>query len=385
MEDRSQIIICKEKLQQYAEGFSELVHALGRESKEMFPKREERIQEFEKREHVAVVQSSLDEIAKIMTRMSHEIFEQTSMDKRKKNLIRRALRGEGIILLGAECVTDFRGRDKFTLTLATKKEKPIDATVVAEILSILFEKNFQISGNSPSFVTQKEKGFVFVEEPLFVAFTGYAKAIKDKETYSGDNYSFFDLGNGYLQVLLSDGTGSGEEANLESSGILDLIEKFLEISYPLEGALRLVNGIWTLRGREWNNPTLDVCSVNLNDGECEFTKIGAAVSYRKHGSHVELVEGNCLPMGCFEAFELSKRHVSLEPGDSLIMITDGILGGYLVNGEENGLCEYIEKLGEISPKEMAEKILQAAIYKGKGEIKDDMTVLVVRLEQRATT
>lgn len=384
MEYSTQSYYCKERLSHYAEGFSELVRMLEPEEEKKAFERNDKLDSYRKKENIQLIRSNLDEVSKLMTRLSAEIFLPKEMERRKFLYLRKAFRTEGIILSAAQTVAR-GGKEDMTLCLSTKKDTPIDSAHVANMISVLLDKEYGCSIDNPGFVTKIPQPYIFLEQANYLAFTGYARATKDMETISGDSYSFLDTGDGMFHALLSDGTGSGENAASESNCILDLMEKFLEIKYPIEGALRLINGIWTIKQDKWKNPTLDICNINLNEGRCEFYKVGASMSYIKHERVVELAEGSCLPLGCFEDIEITRECYNLEPGDTLIMITDGVLGGYLSSGQENQLCELIEKMDSVSPGEMAQKILQSAIFQEKGEIRDDMTVLVVRIESRALT
>lgn len=384
MEYSTQSYYCKERLCHYAEGFSELVRMLKPEEEQKVFERGDKLESYRKKENIQFIRSNLDEVSKLMTQLSADILLPKAMERRKFLYLRKAFRSEGLILSEAQTVAR-GGKEDLTLCLSTKKGAPIDSAHVANMLSVLLDREYSCSIDNPGFVTGNAQPYLFLEQANYLAFTGYARATKDMETISGDSYSFLDTGDGMFYALLSDGTGSGEIAANESNWVLDLMEKFLEIKYPIEGALRLINGIWTMQQDKWKNPTLDCCSMNLNEGKCEFYKVGASMSYIKHERVVELAEGSCLPLGCFGDMEITKGCYNLEPGDTLIMITDGVLGGFLSAGQENELCELIEKMDSVNPREMAQKVLQSAIFQGKGKICDDMTVLAVRIESRALT
>lgn len=379
-----QNLYCKEKLGHYAEGFSELVKLLKPVREKEPTDRLQKMETYRNNENIAVVRSNLDQVSKIMTQLSASLLEDSPMEGHRFRYIKRSLRMEGILVEEARVFAGKSGKDSFAMLLWSKKRRPVEAGQVAEMLSVLLEKNIVVSPESPGFVTRIPRLFIFAEQAPYLAFTGFARAIKDKETVSGDNFSFLESGIGYLTAALSDGTGSGEEANRESNTALDLLDKFLEVNYPIESAIHLVNGIWTMGEESWHNPTLDICHINLNCCSCDFYKIGAPISYIKHKNGTELVEGSSMPMGCFEELQLQPQSFQLEPGDTVLLFTDGILDGYLEQDQEEAFRSFIEKLGDINPKEMAEKILQAAIYKCGGEINDDMSVLAVRLERRGT-
>ena len=66
----------------------------------------------------------------------------------------------------------------------------------------------------------------------------------------------------------------------------------------------------------------------------------------------------------------------MEDGDYIIMLTDGILEGLIQIGQEERLTDFISRLTLKNPREMAQQILQYCIGLCRGNIQDDMSVLV---------
>ena len=122
--------------------------------------------------------------------------------------------------------------------------------------------------------------------------------------------------------------------------------------------------------------TLDVCDMNLYKGVCEFSKIGAAASYHKRDYMVEKIWIENLPLGAFGTLDLDVARRRLDEGDYVIMLTDGILESLISVGREERLTEYISRLSVKNPRDMAQRILQYCISLCKGNIQDDMSVLV---------
>ena len=83
-----------------------------------------------------------------------------------------------------------------------------------------------------------------------------------------------------------------------------------------------------------------------------------------------------LPLGIFSHVDHDAVEKELSMGDYVIMLTDGILESLISLGQEERLMEYISKLSVKNPREMAQKILQYCIGICRGNIRDDMTVLV---------
>ena len=188
-------------------------------------------------------------------------------------------------------------------------------------------------------------------------------------------------------MLLSDGMGSGQQANADSSQVLDMMEKMLEAGFETDMAVSLVNSALLAAGdREGrrNMSTLDICSLNLYQGVCVFRKVGAAASFLKSNSYVEQISLPGLPLGILTAGEeeaqgTSRQSVGREliDNDYIIMMSDGVLDALRESGYETAMIQYLEGMREQHPDEMARNLLQFVLRCSQGRILDDMTVLVL--------
>ena len=127
--------------------------------------------------------------------------------------------------------------------------------------------------------------------------------------------------------------------------------------------------------------TLDVCSLDLYTGNCEFRKMGAAASFIKSSVYVEPVAMNRLPLGIFFRNEDDFISRELMDKDYLIMVTDGVLDAFSAGDYEEMLGQYLRDMRECSPAEVAQRILQFALKCSGGHIRDDMTILVLEVFQ----
>lgn len=148
---------------------------------------------------------------------------------------------------------------------------------------------------------------------------------KEGQRMCGDSVTYFK-GGGRLHLLLSDGMGSGREAQRESKLALRLIEQFLTAGIEPGCALRTLNAALNLRGDESGSfTTVDLLSVDLAAGEAELVKYGAAPTYIKRGGTVRRLTGSALPAGLQES-ESSVPPISfpLEENSFVLMVSDGV-------------------------------------------------------------
>ena len=193
---------------------------------------------------------------------------------------------------------------------------------------------------------------------------------------SGDSFSFFYENEGELAMILSDGMGSGEDAERESESVLTLLQRMLSAGFKEETAIRMINSVLALRAEQNSFATLDISRINLYGGTCEFIKIGGAATYIRRGKWLECVEAKTLPIGMLQRVDYDYTGKKLYDGDYIFMMSDGVLDA--VKPEER--AEFLQQIiGEDpgqSPQVLAGRILNASLLLQNFEPRDDMTVLV---------
>lgn len=180
-----------------------------------------------------------------------------------------------------------------------------------------------------------------------------------------------------MVTILSDGMGSGEKACSGSERVIELMERLLEAGFRKEAAIQMINGALAAAGQEENMSTLDLCDMNLYTGECEFIKVGAACTYIKRGRLVDRLSTQNFPLGVFGQLEPETLCRTLQNGDYVIMLSDGVMDALSQGIGEEVLPEIIGKMEFSNPNEIANQILTYCLKQSKGRIRDDITVLVV--------
>jgi len=149
----------------------------------------------------------------------------------------------------------------------------------------------------------------------------------------------------------------------------------LEAGTDQDAAIQLLNNDLAVSVGQ-NMSTLDMCTMDLYSGMCRFRKAGAATTFLKSNSYVEQIQITSLPLGIFQERENQVVVREIIENDYIIMVTDGIIDA-LEDGYEEVLQRYIEDIPNVSPGEMAQRILQFALHISGGRVADDMTVLVL--------
>ena len=233
-------------------------------------------------------------------------------------------------------------------------------------------------------ISDEESEILLREQPRYEVLTGVARSVKREQEVSGDSFSLFYEEDGEMTMILSDGMGSGASAAKESEAVLGILEKMLAAGFREETAIRLINSVLALRAEQRSFATLDISRINLYTAMCEFIKIGGAATYIKRGNWMESVSAKTLPVGMVQHMDYDSAIRKLYHGDTVIMVSDGVLEVIPEGERERFLTEVIGEDAEQKPQVMAGRILNAALLLQNYEPKDDMTVLVCSIfEQKS--
>ncbi len=381
----------RQRLLNYAESFRDLADLF--EQDESDPeccdegKREDRIEYLWQRklqENQELLAEHLKEMAHIMAQVAKETCRYHPMGERRYKQMSKLLKESGIQLKNFFELEHEDGHIEISLTMRTASDKYIRigekehiiVEDVADYISVAMGNRLRAAKSAPMYLTPEWNTYYFLEEPVYHLLTGVAKAVKETEKISGDNYSFYETDNGKMVVILSDGMGSGEKACSDSERVIEMMERLLEAGFCKESAIQMINGALTVSGKEDNMSTLDICEMNMYTGECEFIKIGAACTYIKRGRLVDRLSTQSFPLGVFGQLEPEVLYRTLQSGDYVIMLSDGILDALSQGIGEEMLPEIIGKMEYSNPNEIANQILTYCLKQSNGQIRDDMTVLV---------
>jgi len=214
----------------------------------------------------------------------------------------------------------------------------------------------------------------YIRQPKFKTITGVARIGREDETVSGDSFTFFLSSNAFHVSAISDGSGSGKRAERYSRTAIQMLEYLIEDGVELSLAIKLLNIYLCIRGEDEPLATLDVSAINLLTGETSVYKLGAPLSFIKSKSGISAIPR----ASSEEADETQTQGVgTLEDGDLLIMVSDGVSQAFYGSGE-TALMKYLASIETINPQQMADQILTEARAIAR-DVRDDMTVLVTRL------
>lgn len=333
-------------------------------------------------ENRGIIAEQLDAMAYIMEDCAREYRDVSQQEARLLSSVKYRLKERGIQVKQIHLYQRHNEKLSLQIKASSKWGNCVPIKELAKAASQGLKRDMVPGKYTRTLVGKEEVFLTFEEDTLFHVLQGVARLTKDHAQVSGDSFSFLELEGGECVMALSDGMGSGINACKESEMVIELIEKFLESGFQKETAIRMMNSAMVIQGEDGIFSTVDLASMDLYTGTCEFYKIGAAAAFIKHGEEVECISSASLPAGIFHQIEIEKSSRQLEDGDFVVLLSDGVLDYLRVPMPEETMREILETIECNNPGQMAKQILERILLFTAGKVPDDMTVLVTGIWEK---
>lgn len=324
-----------------------------------------------------LVSDQLKGISKIIQNLSNEVYREIYFDTDKEKDIYIELEKLDFDLSSVIVLKNKDEKYEVELIFNTFKKTKESLSDLVKTIGMILGRHMKISNNNYYPRGNKNFSIKLVEQKLFKVTTAIETSAMDN--LSGDNYTNLEFDNGKYLIALSDGMGTGIKAHKESNATIELLEKFMEAGFDKSIALKMINSVLLLKSNEETFSTLDLGVIDLCSGVCEFVKIGGATIFIKKDDCVDVIKSTSLPVGFLNKLDMEVYNVRLNHGDTIIMVTDGVIdSGQDSKEKEQWLKDIICNIDSNNPKYISEYLLDT--IRGHAEdIKDDMTILVSRL------
>lgn len=320
---------------------------------------------------------NLKEMASIMGQVAKKDVRVVRYSEKRRKQIIHILEDEGLLVSDVYRLEKDEGSALVAIRVCCKKNVQCTSEELSGFLSVLLNKHLQPVVGTSFYIPQESTTLYFEEEAKLGVLSGYAKAVKETEKVSGDNYSFFETKTGYYMAVLSDGMGSGEKACADSEIVVDMAEKLMDAGFSVETTVRMINDALLAGAENSNMSTLDFCGVDLYEGIATFVKIGSACTYIKSHDCIEKLTSSSLPLGIFHKQDIEVIQRRIYDGDYIVMLSDGVMDCILQEKGGEYLVDMIAQMHCERPSEIANCIMKYVLNLSKGRIRDDMTVLVM--------
>jgi len=204
---------------------------------------------------------------------------------------------------------------------------------------------------------------------------------------AGDFYDFYTLPDERLAIVIADVAGKGIPAALFMAVSVTVLR--FAMSLGLTPAQMLDRGNQTLIDTQHSRmfTTAFVGYLDPESGEVAYASAGhnPPLLYRQETGIVYELETSGVAMGVFRQAQYKDQAIILQPGDVLVLYTDGLTESLNAEDEEFGQERLIDVLGICAGEETAQGIINQ-VMAAVGEFTafenafDDETVLVIKCE-----
>lgn len=208
----------------------------------------------------------------------------------------------------------------------------------------------------------------------------FAHSYRTANEVGGDYYDLTPLPDGRVALLVGDASGHGMAAGLVMAIANATLKTALDLDPAPERVIALLNRTLCRTGTKRTFMSVFYALLDPRTGLAEYVCAGHPfpVLRRADGTLEELGCGG-LPLGMKDPLEVVPRTVTLEPGDLVVLYTDGLAEALDSQGKEAFGYPRIAALATApgSPATVHDRILKAFDrHVGDEPLKDDLTLLV---------
>lgn len=197
---------------------------------------------------------------------------------------------------------------------------------------------------------------------------------------SGDFCDFIEGDDNSFFLILGDVSGKGISASLMMSQLHALIRSFLTFGLPLQEIVRRTNRLFCESILSNNYATM-VFAKGSADGVIEFCIAGHNPPILLKDKNFTRIKATGIPVGLFCGSEYDVCRHSMEPGNTVLVYTDGLTESFSGGEEygENRLIEsYLNSNGD-SPGLILEKLFNAhGTFMKSAKPTDDVTAAILK-------
>jgi phosphoserine phosphatase RsbU/P len=214
----------------------------------------------------------------------------------------------------------------------------------------------------------------------------YVPAFASREV-GGDFYDVFTTEDGKEGILIGDVSGKGIEAAAFAAATRSTVRAFAHLMSSPGGALTNANSV--LRGQcpeSEFEPFVTVFLAVLDRPTGHLVYSGAGhpppAVYRAATGTLEFLQYGDPPIGLTDAHEFRESESDLDPGDKVVLYTDGLSEARSDSGMfgSEGIEEVLRRYGHLSPDEVVVRLLETAKDWARGHLTDDTAIIVVERE-----
>ncbi len=200
---------------------------------------------------------------------------------------------------------------------------------------------------------------------------------------SGDFYDVFKAGDDWA-IAIGDVCGKGQDAAAMTAAARHAIRALAHVHKTPDQVLAAANQVLVAEDYDERFVTAALAFLRRQDQRTQV-RIGSCghpgPAVVRADGRVEILEGDGLPLGLFDDIKPGRSDLELGPGDLLFFYTDGVTEarGADLSFFEDRLADALAAVAGRPAAEVVRAVQRLVTSFSAGELKDDVTILAVRV------
>jgi serine phosphatase RsbU (regulator of sigma subunit)/putative methionine-R-sulfoxide reductase with GAF domain len=202
-------------------------------------------------------------------------------------------------------------------------------------------------------------------------------------TVGGDFYDIFRIDESHMGIVIADVADKGMPAALYMTVTRTLIRASLKVASTPARVLEQVNNLLVPDAQNGMFVTAVFAILDIHSGELTYANAGHNLPLLVRGSDgsvTRLIKGG-MALGVMENTPLHDDTIIIQPGDCLVLYTDGVTETFSPEEESFGeprLEEVLSRAASRSPKELLASVDHALkVFRATQPLSDDITMIAV--------
>ena len=322
--------------------------------------------------------SEYKKISEIIADLSKESSKKSlTINNKDVKMIRDELKLLGYVVYEDELIVE-KDYVEYTFITDILSDINMQKKEIVSAISNVLGKNMKIRLLLNISKTEKSK-IKLASVTEYVVDSAFAQKNKGTQELSGDSYLTMNFGiNKYISVL-SDGAGSGENANNSSKRVVNSLEKLIKAGFDETKAYDIINKVMNIKEDDTSYASLDIAIINLESADSSFIKLGAAPTYILNEERVVTITSMNLPVGIVSENDYVPVAKKLNNDDIIVQISDGALV-FENNIYDNYFTKALLGIDRSKDASSIANYLLGEVIKEKGENRDDITIIVNKIK-----
>lgn len=198
---------------------------------------------------------------------------------------------------------------------------------------------------------------------------------------SGDYCDLIRGRGGELYFALGDVAGKGVAAAMLMSHLSAMLRTLISVGLPLATLMERASRVFCESTLPSHYATL-VCGCASSSGEIEICNAGHPPPLLVCEAGITTIDATGLPIGMFSSEQFTSRVLRLEPGDALLLYSDGLIEAQGTTGVEYGI-DRLSALASSAARGLPAVVIDACVqdvarFRGTRPVTDDLTLMAIR-------